>query len=130
MLLGLAGMQSCLFSTRRLILMSQRDDGFRGAFNVAFRGGSCVGLCAGGAGILLVYILLLGGRRYMSMEGGSNNSTEQVKTALLTGVSGFGLGASTVALFTRIGGGELICHHHLDDDDDDDYDALAIFEAY
>ena len=62
--------------------------GMTNALRVAFRGGAVMGLCVVGLGILGVSLILV----VLGLENAS----------LLTG---FGLGASSIALFGRVGGG-------------------------
>ena len=69
------------------------------ALNVAFSGGSVMGLSVVGLGILG-----LGGLLYLySFMYGFDNSS--VVSMVLNILSGFSLGASSIALFARVGGG-------------------------
>ncbi len=69
------------------------------ALNVAFSGGSVMGLSVVGLGVLglggLLYL-------YSNMYGFENSSTVSMVLNIL---SGFSLGASSIALFARVGGG-------------------------
>ena len=68
------------------------------ALNVAFSGGSVMGLCVVGLGVLgLTGLFIL----YTDMYGEDQNSMKTV----LNVISGFSLGASSIALFARVGGG-------------------------
>ena len=63
-----------------------RESGMTKALNVAFSGGAVMGMCVVGLGLLGV------GLAYIIFEDPSI-------------VTGFGLGASSIALFARVGGG-------------------------
>ncbi|MBW2281725.1 MAG: sodium-translocating pyrophosphatase [Deltaproteobacteria bacterium] len=67
--------------------------------NVAFAGGSVMGMCVVGLGIIGLSSLLL---LYTGMYGWG---VEDVTETVLTLLSGFSLGASSIALFARVGGG-------------------------
>lgn len=69
------------------------------ALAVAFRGGAVMGLCVVGLGIFglgLIFIL------FTSTLG---TSVDQLHDVVLPIISGFSLGASSIALFARVGGG-------------------------
>ena len=68
------------------------------ALNVAFTGGSVMGLSVVGLGVLGLGGLLLFYSNYFGSDSGS------IKTVLNV-ISGFSLGASSIALFARVGGG-------------------------
>ncbi len=68
---------------------NEAQKGLSQALKVAFNGGSVMGLCVVGLGIIGVCASLL-------IFGGASDTT---------GITGFGLGASTIALFSRVGGG-------------------------
>jgi K(+)-stimulated pyrophosphate-energized sodium pump len=68
------------------------------ALNVAFAGGSVMGLNVVGLGVLGLSVLLL---VYMDLFGSDQQSIGRV----LNIISGFSLGASSIALFARAGGG-------------------------
>ena len=73
-------------------------DSLSKALNVAFSGGSVMGLCVVGLGVLgLTSLFLL----YTNAYG---QDAEGMKIVLNV-ISGFSLGASSIALFTRVGGG-------------------------
>ena len=67
------------------------------ALNVAFTGGSVMGLSVVGLGVLGLGGLLLFYSNYFGSDSGS------IKTVLNV-ISGFSLGASSIALFARVGG--------------------------
>ena len=66
------------------------DKGIAGALTVAFYGGSVMGLCVASLGLLGLGFLYL-------LFGGDPETAHNIH--------GFGMGASTVALFSRVGGG-------------------------
>jgi len=67
-----------------------KEQGASGALTVAFYGGSVMGLCVAAMGLLGVGFLYL-------LYGGDPHSAHIIH--------GFGMGASSVALFSRVGGG-------------------------
>ncbi|MDC0630859.1 V-type H(+)-translocating pyrophosphatase, partial [Candidatus Marinimicrobia bacterium] len=68
------------------------------ALNVAFSGGSVMGLCVVGLGVLgLTSLFLLYTKTY--------GQDAQSMKIVLNVISGFSLGASSIALFARVGGG-------------------------
>ena len=73
--------------------------GLNEALNIAFSGGAVMGLSVAGLGVLGLSVLFI---VYDSFNFGSKaNHLEDVMTIL----AGFSLGASTIALFARVGGG-------------------------
>ncbi len=70
------------------------------ALKVAFSGGSVMGLCVVGLGILGLGILLALYRNMGLLGDASSNFSN-----IITVISGFSLGASSIALFARVGGG-------------------------
>ncbi len=88
--------------------------GLAGALNVAFSGGLVMGLTVVGLGILGLSILYILYDLFFvgSIERGSVIETQQSALAYFTDtkkviatLSGFSLGASSIALFARVGGG-------------------------
>jgi K(+)-stimulated pyrophosphate-energized sodium pump len=74
--------------------------GLNGALKVAFSGGAVMGFSVVGLGVLglsLLYIL------YWGLLEGANDQATMMRT--VTVLSGFSLGASSIALFARVGGG-------------------------
>ncbi|MBR0091520.1 MAG: sodium-translocating pyrophosphatase, partial [Lachnospiraceae bacterium] len=65
-----------------------RDKGMNGALSVAFSGGSVMGMCVVGFGLLGASVIYL-------LTGRTDPDV----------ISGFSLGASSIALFARVGGG-------------------------
>jgi len=74
--------------------------GLNGALKVAFSGGTVMGMCVVGLGVLGLSVLLILYRN-MGMLGTASSNLPNVITVL----SGFSLGASSIALFARVGGG-------------------------
>ncbi len=73
--------------------------GLNGALRVAFSGGSVMGLCVVGLALMGLGTLFV---IYSKMYGVETASTLALTLNVL---SGFSLGASTIALFARVGGG-------------------------
>jgi len=72
------------------------------ALQVSFRGGSVMGLGVAGLAVFgLAFLLAL---LYNWMSGGVWESTEKM-TMILETLAGFSLGAESIALFARVGGG-------------------------
>lgn len=73
--------------------------GLQPALRVAFFGGSVMGLCVVGLGILGLSVLYL---LYIKVWG---DDLATVSNRVLPVLAGFSLGASSIALFARVGGG-------------------------
>ena len=93
-LAGFLGMKVATKANNRTTHAAQT--GIAKALNVAFTGGSVMGLCVVGLGVLGVTGL------YMIYESFNLFETPQ---KLVQALTGFSLGASTIALFARVGGG-------------------------
>ncbi len=76
-------------------------DGLNPALQVAFSGGAVMGLCVVGLGLFGLSILFI---IYTLMYPDSLTSTTAM-TLVLNILAGFSLGASSIALFARVGGG-------------------------
>ena len=84
----LAGFSGMLSATKANVRTAQKaKEGMSAALNVAFSGGAVLGLCVVGLGALGMAVL------YLVFDG--NNDI----------LTGFSLGASSIALFARVGGG-------------------------
>ena len=84
----LAGFFGMMSATRANVRTAQKArEGMPAALNVAFSGGAVLGLCVAGLGALGLSVL------YLIFDG--NNDI----------LTGFSLGASSIALFARVGGG-------------------------
>ena len=95
-LAGFLGMQVATKSNNRTTNAARVN--LETALNVAFSGGSVMGLSVVGLGVLGLGGLFL---FYTNMYGSDSNGIGTVLNVL----SGFSLGASSIALFARVGGG-------------------------
>ena len=88
---GFSGMRAATSANGRTA-MAAKNDGQAGALAVSYNGGAVMGLSVGGLGLLGISLIAfwLG-----ADESGSN----------LSAAAGFGMGASSIALFARVGGG-------------------------
>jgi len=91
---GFSGMRAATAANGRTA-MAASDGGQPAALMVSYNGGAVMGLSVGGLGLL--------GISLMAMWLGTGSDTE-TGTAIQN-VAGFGMGASSIALFARVGGG-------------------------
>ena len=89
-LAGFSGMRSATSANGRTA-MAAKNDGQAGALAVSYNGGAVMGLSVGGLGLLGISIIAY----WLGAEDGST----------LSAAAGFGMGASSIALFARVGGG-------------------------
>ncbi|MDG0968936.1 MAG: sodium-translocating pyrophosphatase [Porticoccaceae bacterium] len=89
-LAGFIGMYAATKANVRTATAAQKD-GAPAALSVAFYGGSIMGLCVASLGLIG-----LGGLYYFYAANGGSH---------IHALEGFGMGASVVALFSRVGGG-------------------------
>ena len=89
-LAGFIGMYAATKANVRTATAAQKD-GAAAALSVSFYGGSVMGLCVASLGLIG-----LGGLYYFYAADGGNH---------VHALEGFGMGASVVALFSRVGGG-------------------------
>ena len=96
MLSTLAGYVGMTVATKANVRTANaaKESGMNKALSIAFSGGAVMGLCVVGFGILGLGIILI---VVMNTTGLTNDSV-----SILTG---FSLGASSIALFARVGGG-------------------------
>jgi len=93
-LAGYIGMRGALAANSR-VAVSARDEGMNKALDIAFSGGAVMGMAVVGLGLLgLVTAYLVG--VYV---------TNLSLPSMMKVITGFGLGASSIALFSRVGGG-------------------------
>jgi len=92
---GYIGMRVAVFSNVRTTINAQKP-GYAAAFNTAFRAGSVMGFTLCGLAILVLYTLLLGYSTLFPQDDW---------IIMMDCISGYGLGASSIALFGRVGGG-------------------------
>jgi len=91
---GLIGMKSATDSNSRTATAAQQH-GMQKALTVAFKGGAVMGMSVVGFGLLGVIIVFLVTNQFMEIE-----AYHAVEIA-----AGYSLGASSIALFARVGGG-------------------------
>lgn len=109
-LAGFFGMQVATKANVRTA-NAAKTSGMNKALSVAFSGGAVMGMCVVGLGLLgvsglfiLVESLISNG--IISSVGPINlENSQDVTKAVVSIVTGFGLGASSIALFGRVGGG-------------------------
>ena len=77
-------------------------EGLSGALNAAFGGGSVMGMSVVGLGVLGLSVLFI---IYKNTLGLMYTDERQLTDLVLPVLSGFSLGASSIALFARVGGG-------------------------
>lgn len=96
-LAGFIGMKIAVYTNVRTTYECAED--IHKGFVVAYRGGQVLGFILVGLALLILQIIII---IYKGMY--TINNAEDVKN-LFEMISGYGLGASTVALFGRVGGG-------------------------
>ncbi len=89
-LAGFSGMRAATSANGRTA-MAAMSEGRAGALAVSYNGGAVMGLSVGGLGLLGISLVAL----WLDAEGGAD----------LSAAAGFGMGASSIALFARVGGG-------------------------
>ncbi len=95
-LAGFSGMRSATSANGRTA-MAAKNDGQAGALAVSYNGGAVMGLSVGGLGLLGISLIAF----WLSAgETASDGTMNPVSAA-----AGFGMGASSIALFARVGGG-------------------------
>tara|TARA_B100001758_G_scaffold75556_1_gene63848 strand:+ start:713 stop:2800 length:2088 start_codon:yes stop_codon:yes gene_type:complete len=90
-LAGFSGMRAATSANGRTA-MAAKNDGQAGALAVSYNGGAVMGLSVGGLGLLGISLVA-----YWLNAGDAD--------ANLAAAAGFGMGASSIALFARVGGG-------------------------
>ena len=90
-LAGFSGMRAATSANGRTT-MAAKNDGKAGALAVSYNGGAVMGLSVGGLGLLGISLVA-----YWLGAGDANPD--------LSAAAGFGMGASSIALFARVGGG-------------------------
>ncbi len=95
---GYIGMKIATASNSRTT-QSALDCGMNGALRIAFSGGTVMGMCVVGLGLSGLSLLLWIFTNFLG-------STEEILIeTVLPIITGFSLGASSIALFSRVGGG-------------------------
>ena len=90
-LAGFSGMRAATSANGRTA-MAAKSEGRAGALAVSYNGGAVIGLSVGGLGLLGISLVAL----WLGADGTSPD---------LSAAAGFGMGASSIALFARVGGG-------------------------
>jgi len=93
-LAGYIGMRGAVASNSR-VAVSARDEGMNKALDVAFSGGAVMGMAVVGLGLLGLVTAYLVGVYVTNLD----------LPSMMQVITGFGLGASSIALFSRVGGG-------------------------
>ncbi len=114
MLAGYFGMETATASNARTA-SAAKESGLSKALEVAFSGGSVMGLCVSGLGLVGFSLLMLILNKFLTpdditklagtAEAAAAGGWDPQTKAVLSAISGFGLGASSIALFARVGGG-------------------------
>jgi K(+)-stimulated pyrophosphate-energized sodium pump len=93
---GFSGMNAATAANGRTA-MAAKADGQAGALAVSYNGGAVMGLSVGGLGLLGISLVAFWlGAGETDADGGMN---------VISAAAGFGMGASSIALFARVGGG-------------------------
>ena len=93
-LAGVIGMEAATNSNSRTATAAQ-DHGMKRALGIAFKGGAVMGMCVVGFGLLGVVLVFYFSHKVFGIE-----AYDAVNIA-----AGYSLGASSIALFGRVGGG-------------------------
>src|SRR5690625_470090 len=104
---GLAGLIGMRVATRANVRTTQAARTSLGrALEVAFSGGSVMGLAVVGLGVLGLSLLFLSvGWVFDLHKQAGTMETQQALGLVITVITGFSFGASSIALFARVGGG-------------------------
>ena len=93
---GFSGMRAATSANGRTA-MAAKSEGQSGALAVSYNGGAVMGLSVGGLGLLGISLVAFWlGAGETNADGGLN---------VISAAAGFGMGASSIALFARVGGG-------------------------
>jgi K(+)-stimulated pyrophosphate-energized sodium pump len=100
---GLAGYFGMRVATSANVRTANKArDGLAGALGVAFGGGAVMGMSVVGLAVLGLSVLFI---IYRNVLGVDMEVQSQLRDVVLPVLSGFSLGASSIALFARVGGG-------------------------
>jgi len=104
-LAGWAGMRVATAANVRTTNAARK--GLNGALQVAFAGGTVMGMAVVGLAVLGLGLLLLiyGKLGVVTADGKTFMESGQAMSHVITVLAGFSLGASSIALFARVGGG-------------------------
>ena len=101
-LAGFVGMRiACLANVRTT---AAAREGLPKALNVAFGGGAVMGFAVVGLGLFGIGTLWIVYSEFATQLFGTTEGEASIRTALVA-LSGFSMGASSIALFARVGGG-------------------------
>lgn len=100
---GFIGMKAATLGNVRTT-QAAKEKGIGAALLVAFNSGAVMGLCVASLGLLGLGILLFSSLPLLS-DSASFLATFIKDSRILSIISGFSMGASSIALFARIGGG-------------------------
>ena len=100
-LAGYIGMRGAVASNSR-VATSANDEGMNKALDIAFSGGAIMGMAVVGLGLTGLIVTYLVGVNWL---GFVVDGTEASTADFIQYITGFGLGASSIALFARVGGG-------------------------
>jgi len=102
---GYIGMQIAVRANVRTAKQARQS--LDSAFKVAFRGGMVLGFTLVGLALLVLLLLIMGYKSHFNHELTSSDETKRANAYIFMfeAIAGYGLGASTVALFGRVGGG-------------------------
>ena len=95
-LAGFSGMRAATSANGRTA-MAAKNEGRAGALAVSYNGGAVMGLSVGGLGLLGISIIAF----WLS----AGETATDVSMNPVSAAAGFGMGASSIALFARVGGG-------------------------
>tara|TARA_S200000501_G_scaffold52807_1_gene42960 strand:- start:3585 stop:5687 length:2103 start_codon:yes stop_codon:yes gene_type:complete len=95
-LAGFSGMRAATSANGRTA-MAAKNDGQAGALAVSYNGGAVMGLSVGGLGLLGISLIAFWLNAGETATDGTMNP--------VSAAAGFGMGASSIALFARVGGG-------------------------
>ena len=100
-LAGFIGMKAATRSNSRTT-QAAKESGSAKALLIAFNGGSVMGISVGSLGLLGLGFLVL---TQFSLPNDTSISDFLMENLFLSVISGFSMGASSIALFARVGGG-------------------------
>ena len=93
---GFSGMRAATSANGRTA-MAAKSEGQSGALAVSYNGGAVMGLSVGGLGLLGISLVAFW------LGAGETNADGSLN--VINAAAGFGMGASSIALFARVGGG-------------------------
>ncbi len=108
---GFIGMKVATYANVRVSNAARTTKKLGETLKVAFRGGSVMGLSVAAfalVGMVIIYVVFGKGLGYMEAEAIQNNATNWLGisyTPFTQCLSGYALGCSFIAMFSRIGGG-------------------------